>query len=94
MQYESPTSTREAVALLAKAKGNVHLLAGGTDLLVRIRSDFIDPDLVVDIKRIPVVQESKRRLQDSASAPQCPARTSAITKHLTEPGRVSSKRRS
>ncbi|MGI9200297.1 MAG: FAD binding domain-containing protein [Woeseiaceae bacterium] len=60
MQYESPTSTREAVTLLAKAKGNVHVLAGGTDLLVRLRSDFIDPDLVVDIKRIPSVQAIKK----------------------------------
>ena len=60
MQYESPTSTREAVTLMAKAKGNTYVLAGGTDLLVRMRSDFIDPDLVVDIKRIPAVQEIKK----------------------------------
>jgi carbon-monoxide dehydrogenase medium subunit len=51
---------REAVALMAKAKGNAHVLAGGTDLLVRMRGDFIDPDLVVDIKRIPAVQEIKK----------------------------------
>lgn len=60
MQYESPTSTREAVAILAKAKGSTHVLAGGTDLLVRMRSDFIDPDLIVDIKRIPAVQDIKK----------------------------------
>jgi len=57
MRYESPKSTREAVALMAGAKGNAFLLAGGTDLLVRIRGEFIDPDLVVDIKRIPGFQE-------------------------------------
>jgi carbon-monoxide dehydrogenase medium subunit len=60
MRYESPKSTREAVALMAAAKGNAYLLAGGTDLLVRIRSDFIDPDLIVDIKRIPAVQDIKK----------------------------------
>ena len=60
MHYESPTSTREAVSILAKAKGNAHVLAGGTDLLVRMRSDFIDPDLIVDIKRIPAVQSIKK----------------------------------
>jgi len=60
MQYESPTSTREAVALMAGAKGNAYLLAGGTDLLVRMRGDFIDPDLIVDIKRIPAVQEIRK----------------------------------
>ena len=36
MRYESPKSTREAVALMAGAKGNAFLLAGGTDLLVRM----------------------------------------------------------
>jgi len=59
MHYESPASTREAVALLAKARGSAHVLAGGTDLLVRMRGDFIDPDLIVDIKRIAAVNEIK-----------------------------------
>ena len=57
MRYESPTNTREAVALMTAEKGKAYLLAGGTDLLVRMRSDFIDPDLVVDIKRLPGIQE-------------------------------------
>jgi len=57
VRYESPTSIREAVALMAAAKGDAYLLAGGTDLLVRMRGEFIDPDLVVDIKRIPAVQK-------------------------------------
>ena len=60
MRYESPTSTREAVALMDATKGKIYLLAGGTDLLVRMRGEFIDPDLVVDIKRIPAVQEIRR----------------------------------
>lgn len=57
MRYESPTSTREAVALMTGEKGAAYLLAGGTDLLVRMRGAFIDPDLVVDIKRIPGIRE-------------------------------------
>ena len=60
MRYESPTSTREAVALMAREKGDACLLAGGTDLLVRMRSDFIDPELVVDIKRLPGIQEIRK----------------------------------
>ncbi|HEX5694565.1 MAG TPA: xanthine dehydrogenase family protein subunit M, partial [Arenimonas sp.] len=36
----------------AKEKGSAFVLAGGTDLLVRLRTGFIEPDLVVDIKRI------------------------------------------
>jgi len=57
MRYASPTNAREAVALMAGAKGDAYLLAGGTDLLVRMRGEFIDPDLVVDIKRIPGILE-------------------------------------
>lgn len=43
---------KEAAALLAKEKGRALVLAGGTDLLVRLRTGFIEPDLLVDIKRI------------------------------------------
>jgi carbon-monoxide dehydrogenase medium subunit len=43
---------KAASALLAKEKGSAYVLAGGTDLLVRLRTGFIEPDLVVDIKRI------------------------------------------
>ena len=56
MRYEAPTTTKEAAALLAKAKGKAFVLAGGTDLLVRMRSGMTEPDLVVDIKRIPATQ--------------------------------------
>jgi carbon-monoxide dehydrogenase medium subunit len=56
MRYEAPTTTKEAVALLAKAKGSAFVLAGGTDLLVRMKSGLVEPDLVVDIKRIPAIR--------------------------------------
>ena len=60
MRYESPTTTREAATLLAKAKGKAFVLAGGTDLLVRMKSGVIEPDLVVDIKRIAATQSIAR----------------------------------
>ncbi len=53
MRYESPATTKEVVALLAKEKGEAHVLAGGTDLLVRMKTGLTEPALVVDIKRIP-----------------------------------------
>ena len=31
---------------------DARILAGGTDLLVQMRSDIVDPGLIVDIKRI------------------------------------------
>ena len=53
MRYEAPESLEGAVALLAGAKGDARVLAGGTDLLVQMRADVLDPELIVDIKRIP-----------------------------------------
>ena len=53
MRYEAPESLEGAVALLAGAKGEARVLAGGTDLLVQMRADVVDPDLIVDIKKIP-----------------------------------------
>src|SRR6058998_1542105 len=53
MRYEAPETLEGAVALLAKATGDAKVLAGGTDLLVQMRADVIDPELIVDIKKIP-----------------------------------------
>jgi len=53
MRYEAPTTIKDAVALLHKAKGKAFVLAGGTDLLVRLKGDMLDADVIVDIKRIP-----------------------------------------
>ncbi len=56
MRFESPATSKEAVALLASEKGHAYILAGGTDLLVRMKMDLIEPDLIVDIKGIPAMQ--------------------------------------
>jgi carbon-monoxide dehydrogenase medium subunit len=52
MRYEAPESLEGVVALLAGAKGEARVLAGGTDLLVQMRADVVDPELIVDIKRV------------------------------------------
>jgi aerobic carbon-monoxide dehydrogenase medium subunit len=52
MRYEAPNTIDKAVALLAGEKGSAFVLAGGTDLLVRMKSGFVEPDLVVDVKHI------------------------------------------
>ncbi len=52
MQYAAPATIDEAVGLLSKAKGQAKSLAGGTDLIVQMKSGRLEPDLVVDIKRI------------------------------------------
>ena len=62
MRFEAPTTTKAAAVLLASESGESRILAGGTDLLVRMKTGMIEPDLVVDIKRI----ESLQRLNVSA----------------------------
>lgn len=52
--YHRPTTLPEAWRLLAAHPGAV-LLAGGTDLLVRIRAREIRPPAVVSLRRIPVL---------------------------------------
>src|SRR5262245_12536653 len=52
MRYEAPETLDAAAALLAGAKGEARVLAGGTDLLVQMRADVLEPDLIVDIKKI------------------------------------------
>jgi len=59
MRYEAPESLEGAVALLAGARGDVRVLAGGTDLLVQMRADVLEPELIVDIKRIPETRAVK-----------------------------------
>jgi carbon-monoxide dehydrogenase medium subunit len=63
MRYERPETLKQAAQLLAKEKGKAFILAGGTDLLVRMRSGFVEPDLIVDIKNIPAT----RQIQANAS---------------------------
>ncbi len=52
MRYEAPETLDKAVALLAGESGIARVLAGGTDLLVQMKTDVIEPVLVIDIKRI------------------------------------------
>lgn len=56
MKYEAPQTLDAAVRLLAGGSGLTKILAGGTDLLVQMRTDLIEPDLIVDIKGISEVR--------------------------------------
>ena len=50
--YERPTRLDDAVALLGEHGPEARLLAGGTDLIIRLRDGSIRPRIVVDLKRI------------------------------------------
>ena len=52
MRYEAPETLDAATALLGGAGGEARVLAGGTDLLIQMRADVVEPELVVDVKKI------------------------------------------
>lgn len=56
MRYEAPETLDAAVALLANAGEETKVLAGGTDLLVQLKTNTISPAVVVDIKKIDEVR--------------------------------------
>lgn len=57
MKYQAPTTTKAAAALLAAEKGHALVLAGGTDLLVRMKAGMLEPDLLVDVKNVAKMRE-------------------------------------
>jgi carbon-monoxide dehydrogenase medium subunit len=57
MRYEAPQSLDAAVALLAGANGGGKILAGGTDVLVQLHAEMIEPGVLVDIKNIADVRQ-------------------------------------
>ena len=52
VRYEAPETLQAAVALLAGVSGPARILAGGTDVIVQMETDLIEPSLLVDIKKI------------------------------------------
>lgn len=52
MRYHTPASFDDAIAIAANATGTTRFLAGGTDVLVQLRSDLVTPDDLIDIKQI------------------------------------------
>ena len=70
LRYEAPSSLGDAIALLAGASGTSRILAGGTDIIVQMETDLIEPDLVVDIKKYRNSAESPSRTAPSESVRQ------------------------
>ena len=50
--YARPSTVAEALDLLDEYGDDARLLAGGTDLLIELRNWWIEPKLVIDVKRI------------------------------------------
>ncbi|UXX83780.1 FAD binding domain-containing protein [Roseovarius pelagicus] len=52
MQYLKPQTAAEAADILAQNAGKARILAGGTDLLVQMKSGMVEPEMIVDIKHL------------------------------------------
>src|SRR5215475_4086927 len=50
--YASPDSLEELLRLLDRHGSDARILAGGTDLMVRMRSGRMLPRVVIDLKRV------------------------------------------
>ncbi|SPH24883.1 Carbon monoxide dehydrogenase medium chain [Defluviimonas aquaemixtae] len=57
MRYLAANTAKEAAEALAAEAGTARVLAGGTDVLVQLKSGMVEPDLIVDIKRIPGMRD-------------------------------------
>jgi len=52
MDYVAPSSLKEALNLLKKYKGKARLLAGGTDLIPKMKKRMAMAEVVIDLNRI------------------------------------------
>lgn len=88
--YEAPQTLSQLTALLAEHHGRAKMLAGGTDLIDHVRSGRFAPDVVIDVKKVPELNELT--VDDSGLVigaavpcyriyehPEIPARYSALT---------------
>jgi CO/xanthine dehydrogenase FAD-binding subunit len=70
--YKRPATLAEAVALLEVHGPDARLLAGGTDLIIRLRDGSARPGVVIDVKRIaelsPTIREHDGLLTIGATA--------------------------
>jgi len=59
-RYLSPKSLNEALSLLEEGnEANTYIIAGGTDLLIRLKNGEINADSVIDLKAVPLLSDIK-----------------------------------
>jgi aerobic carbon-monoxide dehydrogenase medium subunit len=52
-EYLEPQSMQQALEWLDSHRGRARVLAGGTDLYLRLRKGVFSPDYMIDLKRVP-----------------------------------------
>ena len=84
MQYARPNSLKEAIRLVTESKENAFVMAGGSDLLVRMKGGDIEPNLIVDIKAITGLGEIKQTNDGFVIGAAVPCALMGETKALRE----------
>jgi carbon-monoxide dehydrogenase medium subunit len=73
IDYTAPKTISETSTVLAENGDRARILAGGTDIIVQVRENRRDLDLLVDVKNVPEVNEltyhPKRGLRLGAAVP-------------------------
>lgn len=59
-QYHQPTTIKEATQLLATLE-NTKLIAGGTDLIPKMKQRLLEPEHVINLKKIPEIEGIKEK---------------------------------
>ncbi len=85
--YFKPSTLTEASEILRKYGENAHILNGGTDLVVRIREDLLNPEAVVDIKGIEELHHINYNEKEGLTVGACVslsdmAHNEAVVKHF------------
>jgi len=52
-EYFEPKTIKDTTSLLIKYRGRANLIAGGTDLVVRMKQNMINPQYLINLKNIP-----------------------------------------
>ncbi len=54
--HYTPQNLPEALELLAQMNGRAYVNAGGTDLILKMKAGFLQPEAIINIKRLPELQ--------------------------------------
>jgi carbon-monoxide dehydrogenase medium subunit len=94
MRYIRPIFMEDAIGLMAGSAGTAAILAGGSDLLVRMKGGFVEPDLIVDIKAIEGLSEIRETAEGFSigAAVPCAVMGENAALHKAWPGVVEAAR--
>ncbi len=82
-EYKTPRTAEEAVELLWKAGGKAKLIAGGTDLVIRLRNEGQAPPLLIDptrIEELRKIEEKNGKISIGAAVTHSEIASSSLVK--------------